>query len=572
MLILGLHNGYHDASACLFDEYRLVAAVSLERLTRRKGDGRGLVPEAAIDEVLAIASATRADVDAVAGSRSAWPVDHYRHLRGARWLEKQARILLDRRKPKDMTSELRRAGLTDAGAIFDGAAFLAASGFAKARGFHFYNHHLAHALPTLFYTEWPEAVLYTADGRGDNVHASARDFDGARIETLWGDDAWLLPEPRADSLGLLYGYCTQALGYRINRHEGKLTGLAAFGETVLHDAMAAHFSVDAEGRVDSDFGTAAALGAFVREIAAEARPADVAASVQRTLETFILESLRRVLARRPRRHLGLAGGVFANVRLNRRIAEELDVEEIFVFPPMGDEGLPVGGVLDFLLRRDGLPRWLGRRRRLDDVYLGRDYTGAIDAELGRRAEFRKVSGEPVADAARRLAAGEIGAIYTGRMEFGPRALGARSILASPADADVNRDLNKRLDRTDFMPFAPVIAETRAAEVFEIGRASAYAARFMTVTCGVRPAWRDRIPAVVHVDFSARPQVIRRESNPLYADILAGFERESGLPVLVNTSFNVHEEPIVNRPEECAQALADGRIDFVVTTEGVWRRA
>ncbi len=155
------------------------------------------------------------------------------------------------------------------------------------------------------------------------------------------------------------------------------------------------------------------------------------------------------------------------------------------------------------------------------------------------------------------------------MEYGPRALGARSILANPSRRETHDLLNRRLARTEFMPFAPVIRAERAAEVFDVDRLNAYACRFMTITCNVKPHWRERIAAVVHVDGSARPQVIARDANPLYYDVLAAFERESGLPVLVNTSFNVHEEPIVNTPAECARALTDGRIDFVVTTQGIY---
>jgi carbamoyltransferase len=158
------------------------------------------------------------------------------------------------------------------------------------------------------------------------------------------------------------------------------------------------------------------------------------------------------------------------------------------------------------------------------------------------------------------------------MEYGPRALGARSILANPARRETHDLLNERLERSEFMPFAPVIAHERASEVFDITPVNLRACRYMTIACDVRAEWRSRIAAVVHVDGSARPQVIARADNPLYYDILQAFERLSGLPVLVNTSFNVHEEPIVNTPAECARALADGRIDFVATDRGLYERA
>jgi len=306
---------------------------------------------------------------------------------------------------------------------------------------------------------------------------------------------------------------------------------------------------------------------FISEQSGGVSREDFAASIQIVIEEVMLASIRRLLGRHPSRNLGLAGGIFANVRLNRVLAERLPLDEIFIFPAMGDEGLPMGGALALLLRQDGISRWLSERRPLRDVYLGRDHTGAIDTALAAVAGVRRSGEDPIAGAARRLAGGEIGGIFTGRMEYGPRALGARSILANPSRRETHDALNERLARTEFMPFAPVVTAARAAEVFHVGAVNAEACRFMTITCDVRPQWRERIPAVVHVDRSARPQIIERDINPLYYDILSAFEHATALPVLVNTSFNVHEEPIVNAPEECIQALVDRRIDFVVTNLG-----
>jgi carbamoyltransferase len=275
------------------------------------------------------------------------------------------------------------------------------------------------------------------------------------------------------------------------------------------------------------------------------------------------------LRQAPHRRLGLSGGLFANVKLNRFLAENLELDEIFIAPPMGDEGLSLGIALHFLLCRDGLATWLDRRYRLEELYWGRDYDGEIDAVLARQPGIVRADAAPADGAAARLADGQIGAVFSGRMEFGPRALGARSILANPSRRAVHDELNRRLARTEFMPFAPVVTEADAARVFAIGRLNEYACRFMTITTDVRPEWRERIQAVVHVDGSARPQIARRAANPLYYDILVDFTRRTGIPALVNTSFNVHEEPIVNRPEECVRALSDRRIDFVVTKQAVY---
>ena len=142
-------------------------------------------------------------------------------------------------------------------------------------------------------------------------------------------------------------------------------------------------------------------------------------------------------------------------------------------------------------------------------------------------------------------------------------------MAAPVDRTINDWLNRRLDRTEFMPFAPVVREERCADVFTLPRSLYYAARYMTVTCDVKPEWRDRIPGVIHVDGTARPQLVRRADNPLYYDILAAYERRTGIPIVINTSFNAHEEPIINRPEEALQALVQGRVDFVVTPGAIF---
>jgi carbamoyltransferase len=298
---------------------------------------------------------------------------------------------------------------------------------------------------------------------------------------------------------------------------------------------------------------------------------NAAASVQALLEHCISASLRRLLDKHKARRLGLAGGVFANVRLNRLLAESLPVDELFVVPPMGDDGLVIGGALQFLLERDGLPAWLSHRRRLTNVYWGANHDAEVSEVFGASSAVARSGGDPAASAAEWLAQGKIGAIYNGRMEYGPRALGGRSILANPADPEINQKLNQRLKRSEFMPFAPVVGEDDAGKVFDIGATNRYAAHFMTISCGVRREWRDRIPGIVHVDGSARPQIIERTDNSCYFDILAAFKARTGLPALVNTSLNVHEEPIVNRPEECLKTLEEGRVDFVVTPQAVWTR-
>ena len=566
-LILGVHAGVHDAAAVLYEDYSLKAAISLERLTRQKGDGSSH-PDQCIDEVLSIAGASRRDVDVVSYSLALFPQSYYR-LRGWRWLEAQYRSRVRGKLRTYIAVEMQKSGTLVPDGLLDSEAYQRDAGFRPDAKVAFYNHHEAHALPMLFYSpDWRDALLATSDGGGDNVFYSFRHFAGGALNTIYGGHDWLLKQGEFNSIATVYGLATRALGFKVNRHEGKLTGLAATGNPVAADRLGEHFSVDAQGLVHlaKDYDHYRAL---TERLAKEISRADLAASVQKVAEDVTLLSLQRLLAHYPSRNLGLSGGLFANVKLNRLLAETLPLDEIFIFPAMADEGLPVGGVLAYLLERDGLKTWLDQRRPLGPVYLGRDYTDAIDTHLATVSGVRLTGEDPVKGSVKRLAAGQLGAIYTGRMEYGPRALGARTILANPARRETHDLLNERLSRSEFMPFAPVVTDRRAADVFDITGVNARACRYMTIACGVKQEWRKRIPAVVHVDGSARPQVIARADNPLYYDIIEGFEQETGLATLVNTSFNVHEEPIVDTPAQCAKALTDGRVDFIVTTRGLY---
>ena len=569
MIILGINPGWHDSSACIFDDYELIAAISSERITRVKGDGHRTIPEECIDEVLAVAGATRNDVDIIASTRGYLPSRFFPayNTRQNNFKRSIRQILKKTEKSPSIYSEMKRSDKTDALDVVYPDKILREFRFRRDAKIVFCNHHFCHALPTLFYTHWNNALLYTADGGGDNVQYSVRSFRDERLETYFGDDNEM--NNRIDSVGMAYGYCTQALGWRMNRHEGKLTGLAASGEPLLFEEFKKHFIVNERGEITSDFVDHRSMRRFFFNFAADIRKEDVAASIQALLEDIVLASVRIMLQRSNARHLGLSGGVFANVTLNRLLAEETDVSEVFIFPAMADDGLCVGACLNVLLQRDGMKSWLKNRHQLENLYLGRDYGNQIDELLTATPGIRRIQGNPATVAGSMILNGKIGAIYTKRMEFGPRALGARSILANPTDPSINDKLNNRLQRSEFMPFAPVILDNRAEEIFDVSTLNSYACRYMTITCAVKPEWRNRIRSVVHVDGTARPQIVRKECNPLYYDIIKDFENRTGIPVLINTSLNVHEEPIVNTPQECLKTLMDGSVDFIVTDNAAY---
>src|SRR6202140_3792232 len=251
-LILSAHSGSHDAVAAVFDDYGVKAAGQLERLTRRKGGGPER-PGLAIDDVLSIAGATRGDVDVVCFSRSEFPTIFYRNIRGVRWIREKYRKYVVGNTRRYMPPEFLCHHTRKIDDIFDVPKFRRAGGFRDDADTFFYNHHESHALAPLFYTDWDDALLVTADGGGDTVNYSHRHFADGALTTIYGGEECLLDPLPTDSLGHAYETGTGALGFIPRRHEGKLTGLAAFGQPVLAEKIGAHFSVDDSGRVRSDF-------------------------------------------------------------------------------------------------------------------------------------------------------------------------------------------------------------------------------------------------------------------------------------------------------------------------------
>lgn len=566
-VILGLQTG-HEASAVLFEDGRLVAAVSDERLSRVKNDG-GRLQDLAIDEVLRLGGRSRADVDHLAllytffpeeyFLRESWPKEVERRLH--RWRRRRAN---GERPQMLLTNFIDR--LEARGKSFDNhfrrASFLSGEGFARA-DLGFFDHHDSHALPAAFFSGFARCAVITMDGNGDRgVSHTSGVYEKGRYRRLHATD-----RPGA-SAGMFYSHVTRLLGFQALRHEGKVVGLAAHGDPArLAAPMARALRLSLDGRVlDSEFagdaGSEARRYEFLRASIAGASREDVSAATQRRLEDVAVDLVRRFLAETGMRHVALNGGVFANVKLNQRIMELPEVDGVFVFPAMSDTGNSVGAVLLDLAERDP-EGFAALSHPLETVYWGPSYTdeaiAACLAQAGVTAQ--KLDEADLVDAAAdAIHAGRVIGWFQGRMEFGPRALGNRSMLARPTDASINDWLNQRLERSEFMPFAPSVLEEHAHALFENVDKARHTARFMTITFDVRPEWRARIPAVVHVDGTARPQLVDAASNSLYHRLISAYHARSGIPLVLNTSFNVHEEPIVCAPREAVRAFVERRVD------------
>jgi carbamoyltransferase len=407
------------------------------------------------------------------------------------------------------------------------------------------EHHLSHAANAYLASGFERALIITLDGYGSGLAGSASVGEGGRIERLHG-----LKFPH--SLGSFYEMVTSSLGFKPDRHAGKIVGLAAYGDpSILLEALLSR----ADRSQPGDLRLYENLNVhFSRHLASQFPMIDVAAAYQRVLEVLACEYVAFWMKRTGAKHVVLSGGVTANVKMNQRIHEIEGVEGIFIYPNMGDGGCGTGLAMHL--------SWTGGvRPSINDVYWGPSFT---EAQMCAALDAEKLAYERPANLAgfiaKKIHEGWVVARFDGRMEYGPRALGNRSILYHGREPKVNQWLNKRLGRTEFMPFAPVTIWERASQCYQHLSGGEHAAEFMTLTFDCTPFMKEHCPAAVHVDGTARPQLVRRAVNPGYYDILVEHEKLSGSPSLINTSFNMHEEPIVCSPGDAVRAFLDGRID------------
>lgn len=409
------------------------------------------------------------------------------------------------------------------------------------------DHHLSHAANSFLCSGFDRALCVTLDGYGSGLAGSVSEASNGKIKRLHG-----LPFP--NSLGTLYEHVTSSLGYKPSRHEGKIVGLASYGDpSILGDILL--------GRIEQapgDFRIYEANNVyFSRYLASRFPKIDVAAAYQYVLEQVACNYVRHWVQKTGIDTLVLSGGVTANVKLNQRLFEIEGVNHIFVYPNMGDGGCGTGAAL--------YHSWPGGiKPSISSAYFGPDFPEA-QLEKALQAEGLSFSRPEhlAAEVAALIHSGQVVARFDGRMEYGPRALGNRSIMYHAREPEVNQWLNNRLGRTEFMPFAPVTLYEARERCYHNIKGAEHAAEFMTITFDCTEFMRENCPAAVHVDGTARPQLIRREVNPGYYDILKEYEKLSGIPSLINTSFNMHEEPIVSSPEDAVRAFLQGALDYLV---------
>ncbi len=421
----------------------------------------------------------------------------------------------------------------------------------------FMDHHLCHAASAYFTSGYDEALVVSMDGGGDGASSKIYVARDGRFEQIGYTSSF-------NSLANYYAYVTHVCGFKAQKHEGKITGLAAHGRPIYRNLLNSLITLQ-DGQFRNVGGRVfrAAVKQLQKRLPAGWTREDLAASIQQHCEELVVEYVRHHFGPGTPRNLAIAGGIFANVRINQKVGEIEGVKSVWVHPGMTDCGVAVGAALVPCIQNRRGPTMNWNREVIRDVYLGEDYTAdQIEAALDEKglAYTRPASIET--EVAKLLAEGYVVARFDGRMEYGPRALGNRSILYQPADRSVNDWLNERLRRTEFMPFAPSTLWEHASQHYLNWEHAAESARFMTVTYDCTDWMKKTCPGVVHIDGTARPQLVRREDNPSYWKLIDEFRKLTGVATVINTSFNMHEEPIVCSPEDAVRAFCLGHLDYL----------
>jgi carbamoyltransferase len=568
MYTLGINAVYHDSAAALVRDGVVIAAAEDERFTHVKHAKRPVpfstwqLPFDAIDYCLKEAGIELADIDHIAYSYdpqlfSGMPKDAKASII-LPFMPTEQKLNNPSESPWDplFLSYIANAR----GQLLDGAPHhlkkrFASGGRAPRFEWHNVDHHLCHEASAFLAAPFDDTAVLTMDGRGEGVTTSLGAFVNGEYKRLKQVE---LPH----SLGLLYEAVTGYLGFLHSSDEYKVMALASFGKPVYLDQFReivkyrhdGSYTVDAPRLVER-FGPARERGGPLTQ-----HHYDIAHSLQVVLEETALELAKWLHEKTGLPNLAMAGGVALNCVMNARLRDRSPFKEVWVQPAAGDAGTALGAALwtDYREREKAGER--SRKWQMDHAYLGPSFDDdEIEGFLKwTHAPYRKLN-DIAAETADILAQNRVIGWYQGRTEFGPRALGARSILASPIDASMQARLNEIKDREDFRPVAPVVMEEHAEDWFVDARV----APFMLFVFDVKEDMKERIPAVTHIDGTARVQTVNRNQHALYYDLLAAFKERTGVPVLVNTSFNTRGEPMVNTPRDALESFWTSPLDALV---------
>ncbi|TLD42042.1 MAG: Carbamoyltransferase family protein [Candidatus Jettenia ecosi] len=566
MYTLGINAAYHDSAACLVKNGKVIAASEEERFTGIKHGKRPIpfstyeLPFHAIDYCLKEARLILSEVDHIAYSYNPFlllkedgrdtvitlPLEPSAHKVSESWESPWDPLFIS-----SIINAPRQ--------LVDGVPYHLKERFRKARidgpyTWHFIDHHTAHAASAFFASPFRSAAVLTLDGRGEKTTTSYSLGADCRLERL-GEVT--MPH----SLGLFYEQMTTYLGFQHSSDEYKVMALASYGKPVYADEFRNIIQVKDHGQytiaqpsLEKLLGPARKRGGPLHQY-----HYDIANSLQTVLEETVLHIVHWLQKKTGEDNLCMAGGVALNCVMNAYLRDRGPFKHVWVQPAAGDAGTALGAALwtDALMRK----KFQGKRDySMEHTYLGPCYS---DYEIKEFLSWSKLHHRKLSNIAEEATAlliqDKVIGWFQGRMEFGPRALGARSIIASPMKACMQARLNEIKDREDFRPVAPVVLEEEASNWF----INAGISPFMTFVHSVRPEKADLIPAVCHIDGSARIQTIKREYNPAYYDLIHAFKMHTGVPILINTSFNTRGKPIVCTPRDAVECFWTSPLDALV---------
>ena len=543
--ILGLsYSGMHDSSIVIVSPSgETIFAVSLERISRVKQDGRypkillDQVPWDKIDKIaLSVEQEYHCEID-TQSSHHPLPLAEY--------------IAVDRAHQDSFYKHLQSLN----------------------KEICFVPHHLSHAASAFWLSDFENALCFVYDGGMANEEWFGGLFNASRTDNITSIDRF--GAQRYANITHVYTAVTAVLGFSPLEHEGKITGLAAYGkdnsqcDNVLNrwlleprtlDGLLHWENMYSAVNVPKLMASIKKVEVLKQDLIGVSRE-DLAFAVQKLAEKHVLEILKNWQSTgQELNNICLSGGLFANVKINQRISE-LGFKNLFVSPPMGDDGTALGAALHVASQGDDFSP-----KRVDHVFLGPVSSAQEIEQLLADKDVKTMvlneSLSTVDTVAKLLDDGAIIAVYQGQSEFGPRALGNRSILANADDIDINRSLNKKLNRTEFMPFAPMCLKDDAHLYFHNIDKVEHSAQFMTVTLDCTEVMQKLCPAVVHCDNTARPQLVTKDTNPFIYEVLSAYKALNGKPALVNTSFNVHEEPIIASAEDALKGFFESGLDYL----------
>jgi len=592
MRILGISAFYHDSAAALVEDGHIVAAAQEERFTRKKHDPS--FPMHAIGYCLEAAGARLSDIDHVAFYDKPFLkferlLETYIALAPAGFRSFQMAIPLWL-KEKLFQKSLLRKKLKEFDEEFDGARLL------------FTEHHLSHAASAFYPSPFDKAVVLTMDGVGEWATTSAALGEGNRLEIFQE-----IHFPH--SLGLLYSAVTYYTGFKVNSGEYKVMGLAPYGQPKYAQLILDHLidlKPDGSFRLDLSYfdyctGLTMTNERFAKLFGQPVRAPDqlltpfhmdVAASIQAVLDEVVLRLTRSLAGKTGMRNLCLAGGVALNCVANGKVLRDGKFDHIWIQPAAGDAGGAVGAALAAFHQFKGGPRSVAAGDAMSGAFLGPEFSqDQIERRLtAAGARFSVLDKHEMIEATAKALSDQLAVgWFQGRMEFGPRSLGARSILGDPRSPAMQKNLNLKVKyRESFRPFAPAVLREDVSDWFDLNSDSPYMLVVADVKDDKRRAMsaeqralfgieklnvsRSEIPAVTHVDYSARIQTVSADTNPLFHRLLREFKALSGCPVLVNTSFNVRGEPIVCTPEDAFRCFMGNELDVLVVGNCVLRKS